>query len=212
MHEMLLYNAARYFESEGFATLRLSMYGGGEKSRNISRSDVMTHATDIDVAVKFVKQAGAPWVAVVGHSYSGMAVVYSKDQAFDAAVLWDPTHTDGYNDPKAAANLKNDFIFVDALQAYVSGVGPGYVYAKTVFDNTYPNSHEAASRFMLSSCIINASWSSDQQRYGKHYADTIDAKTEHIIIANSSHPFTEDGAAERLFAATASYCKRLRSE
>jgi very-short-patch-repair endonuclease len=47
---------ARYLEKQGFSTLRLSMYGGGEKSRNISDSDVMTHASDIDDVVAFAKE------------------------------------------------------------------------------------------------------------------------------------------------------------
>ena len=114
MHEMLLYNAARYFDDKGFSTLRLSMYGGGEQSREISKSDVMTHADDIDDVVSFVKKFGAKWVGVVGHSYSGMAIVYSKKQEFDAAILWDPSHTGAYDDPEAIKNLK----MVEAARKY----------------------------------------------------------------------------------------------
>jgi dienelactone hydrolase len=125
MHEMLLFNAARYFEKEGYSTLRLSMYGGGEKSRNITDSDVMTHASDIDGVVSFVKEKGTKWIGVAGHSYSGMAIVYSKRQQFDGAALWDPTHTDGYDEPQNKKNLADDFIFVKDLNAYVSGLGSG---------------------------------------------------------------------------------------
>jgi pimeloyl-ACP methyl ester carboxylesterase len=209
MHEMLLFNASRYFERQGFSTLRLSMYGGGEKSRNITESDVMTHASDIDDVVSFVKVKGAKWVGVAGHSYSGMAIVYSKKQQFDAAALWDPTHTDGYDEPQNKKNLQDDFIFVEALHAYVSGLGSGYVYAKSVFDNDYPKSREAAKRFKVTTRIFNADWSKEQQRYGKDYADHIDADTRQVIIPGSSHPFTEDGAAEKLFEATARWFKPL---
>lgn len=209
MHEMLLYNAARYFENEGFSTLRLSMYGGGKKSRNISKSDVITHASDIDDVVAFVKDKGAKWVAVAGHSYSGMAIVYSKQQQFDAAALWDPTHTDGYDEPKNKKSLEDDFIFVKDLDAYVSGIGSGYVYAKTVFDNNYPKSHEAAEKFKVNTCVFNADWSKEQQKYGRSYTESISADTRQVIIPNSSHPFTEDGAAEKLFDATIKYFKGL---
>lgn len=209
MHEMLLFNAARYFENEGFSTLRLSMYGGGDKSRNISESDVITHARDIDDVVSFVKNKGAKWVALAGHSYSGMAIVYSKRQQFDAAALWDPTHTDGYDEPKNKKSLEDDFIFVKDLNAYVSGLGSGYVYAKTVFDNNYPKSRDAAAKFKVSTCVFNADWSKEQQLYGKSYVENINAATKQIIIPNSSHPFTEDGAAEKLFASTVKYFKGL---
>lgn len=209
MHEMLLFNSARHFEREGFATLRLSMYGGGENSRDISDSDVMTHASDMDDVVAYVKKAGSAWTALVGHSYSGLAIIYSKDQHFDASALWDPTHTDSYDDPVAINNIEKDFTFVKLLNSYVSGMGSGYVYAKTVFDNDYPKSQDMASKFRVKTCVINASWSKKQQKYGKNYVDTIDADSEQIIIPDSSHPFTEDGAAEKLFAATTDYFKKL---
>jgi pimeloyl-ACP methyl ester carboxylesterase len=208
MHETLLYNGARYFEKEGFSTIRLSMYGGGEKSRDIADSDVGTHANDIDSVVEYVRKAGVKHVSMIGHSYSGMAIVYSAKQGFDAAVLWDPTHTDGYDQPEAIKNLENDFIYINSQEIYVSGKGPGYVYAKTVFDNDYPKSQEMASRFNINTCVINASWSKEQQKYGKDYADRICASSEHIIIPNSTHPFTGDGIAEKLFKETAKYLKK----
>lgn len=212
MNEMLLYNAARYFEKKGFSTLRLGLYGGGERSRDISKSDVMTHASDIDDVVSFLTKKGTAWVALVGHSFSGMAIVYSRKQAFNAAALWDPTHTDAYEDPKAIQSVEDDFIYVDKLTAYVSGMGSGYVYAKTVFDNDYPKSREMSSKFKVRTCVLNASWSKEQQRLGKAYVDDISAETKQIIIPGSSHPFTEDGAAEKLFAATAEYFKGLLAQ
>lgn len=209
MHEMLLYNGARYLEKEGFSTLRLSMYGGGEKSRNICDSDVMTHASDIDDVVAFVKDKGSPWVGVAGHSYSGMAIVYSSKQEFEAAALWDPTHTDGYDEPEAVKNLKNDFVYVDKINAYISGIGSGYVYAKTVFDNNYPKSNEMASMFRVPTCVINASWSKEQQKYGKDYVNNISAYSKQVVIPESSHPFTSEGAAEKLFAETTKFFKTI---
>lgn len=208
-HEMLLYNSARFFENEGFSTLRLSMYGGGDQSRNISDSDVLTHARDIDDAVLFVKEKGSSWVGVVGHSYSGLAIVYSTRQQFEAAALWDPTHTDGYEDPQSINNLENDFVFVEKLNAYVSGLGSGYVYAQSVFDNDYPKSNEMASKFNVPTCVINASWSKTQQKYGEDYAECIAADSKQIIIPDSSHPFTEEGAAEKLFTETSTYFKSI---
>lgn len=207
MHEMLLYNAARYFDTQGFATLRLSMYGGGDNSRNITESDIMTHASDIDDVVSFVKSKGAKWVGLAGHSFSGMAIVYSKSQAFDAAALWDPSHSAAYDEPESKRNLEKDFVFVNEINGYVSGLGSGYVYAKSVFDNNYPKSQEAAKKFEINTIVINASWSKEQQRYGKDYAENINASTKQIVIPNSTHPFVEDGAAEKLFAVTSDYFK-----
>lgn len=85
----------------GIATLRVSFYGDGEKQRNIRDFDVKTNASDIDAVVDYVKEQGSRWVCVIGHSYSGMAIVYSNKQAFDTPVLWDASHTYGYDEPQA---------------------------------------------------------------------------------------------------------------
>jgi hypothetical protein len=48
---------------------------------------------------------GSDWICVIGHSYSGMAIMYSQKQAFDAAVLWDPSHTNGYDEPQTIKKI-----------------------------------------------------------------------------------------------------------
>lgn len=210
MHEMLLFNASRYFERKGYSTLRLSMYGGGEKSRDIGKSDVMTHAHDIDAVADYVKSQGAKWVGVAGHSYSGLAIVYTKKQNFEAAALWDPTHTDGYDDPQNVENLNRDFKFDKELGVYVSSKGSGGVYAKTVFDNDYPKSNQSSKNFHIPTVVVNASWSKKQQEYGRAYSKYIDADTKHVVIPGSSHPFTEDGAIEKLYETTSRFFKSIK--
>lgn len=207
MHETLLYNGARFFEKEGFSTLRLSMYGGGEKARNIGKSDLITHAASIDDVVEFANESGSTWIGLAGHSFSGMAIVYSEQQQFNAAALWDPTHSDGYDDLENKKHLDNDFIYLEEAKLYVSGLDSGYVYAESIFDNDYLKSREASQEFRISTCVINASWSEKQQKYGKDYSDNIDAETKHIVIPDSTHPFMEDGAAEKLFGETTKFFK-----
>ena len=115
MHEALMFNASRYFDENGIASLRVSFYGDGEDQRNINGYDVHTGAVDIDTIVDYVKDKSASWTCVVGHSYSGMAIVYSQKQRFDGAVLWDPSHTDGYDNQQAKSNLEKDFLFIKEL-------------------------------------------------------------------------------------------------
>ncbi len=124
-HDLLLFNASRFFEQKGIATLRVSFCGDDKKQRNIGDFGVKTNAEDIDTIVDFVKEQGSDWVCVIGHSYSGMAIVYSQKQGFNAAVLWDASHTDGYDEPQAKKNLENDFLYIDELGSYVSANGPG---------------------------------------------------------------------------------------
>jgi alpha/beta superfamily hydrolase len=203
-HDLILFNASRYFEQQGIATLRVSFYGDSDKQRNIGDFSVKTNAADIDTVVEYVKARGTEWVCVIGHSYSGMAIVYSQEQAFNAAVLWDASHTDGYDEPQAKKNLENDFLYIEALDSYVSANGPGYVLSRKVFEDYTPGSTEMARNFNVDTLVINAENSGKaMERFGKDYAANIQAETEHIIIPGASHPFTEDGAMERLYEVTA---------
>lgn len=208
MHDLLLFNASRYFEQEGMASLRISFYGHDEHQRDIKNCDVKTFAADIDAVVDYTKKQGANWVGIVGHSYSGMAIVFSEQQRFDAAVLWDPSHTDGYDDPQAKTNLAKDFMYVKELDSYVSGMGPGYVLSRKVFENYEPGSNEKARNFRIGTLVINAGLSKEMQKYGKEYVDSIDAPADQIILPNTTHPFVEDGAMERLYHVTSEWFKK----
>lgn len=210
MHDLLPFTASRYFEREGMASLRISFYGHDVKQRDIKDCDVKTFAEDIDAVVEHARTQGARWICVVGHSYSGMAIVFSEKEEFDAAVLWDPSHTDGYDDPQAVKNLEDDFMYIDELGSYVSSAGPGYVLSKNVFENYSPGSTAMAKQFKVESLIVNASYSKEMQRYGEDYAKSINAPTKHVIIPDSTHPFTEDGAMEKLFEVTGTWLSRWR--
>jgi dienelactone hydrolase len=207
MNDLLVFNASRYFDKQGIATLRVSFYGHDENQRDIKDFDVKINAEDIDTIVDYVKKEGAKWVAVAGHSYSGMGIIYSKKQQFDAAVLWDPSHTGGYDEPMAINNLEKDFIYIKQLDSYVSGNGLGDVISRKVFENFAPGSTEMARRFKVPTLIVNAGWSKEMKLYGQDYADNIDAPTKHTIIPDSTHPFTEDGVMEDLFEKSVAWIK-----
>ena len=207
MHDLLVFNASRFFERQGIATLRVSFYGYDENQRDIKDFDVKVNAEDIDIIVDYVRKEGAKWVAVVGHSYSGMGIIYSKKQQFDAAVLWDPSHTGGYDEPMAINNLEKDFIYIKQLDSYVSGNAMGAVISRKVFEDYEPGSKAMARKFKVPTLIVNAGWSKEMKAYGQDYADNIDAPTKHIIIPNSTHPFTEEGVMEDLFQKTTAWLK-----
>lgn len=208
MHDLILFNASRYFEKQDVATLRVSFYGDSERQRNIGDFDVKTNAADIDTIVDYAKEQGSEWICVIGHSYSGMATVYSQKQAFDAAVLWDASHTDGYDEPQAKKNLEKDFLYIDKLGSYVSASGPGYVLSRKVFENYAPGSTAMAQAFRVNTLVVNAEESGEAMyRFGEDYAKSISALTKHVVIPGASHPFTEDGAMEKLYATTTAWIK-----
>lgn len=59
MHETLMFNASRYFEKKGFATLRINLNGDSKDEIHIKDFGIHENALEIDVATDFVKQKGA---------------------------------------------------------------------------------------------------------------------------------------------------------
>jgi pimeloyl-ACP methyl ester carboxylesterase len=210
MHDLILFNAARYFEENDISTLRIDFYGYDEDQRDIKDFDVKVGAEDLDAVVDYAIAKGANWIVVVGHSYSGMTIVYSNKQKFNAAILWDPSHTGGYDEPMAINNLEEDFIYIKEFDAYVSGNAGGDVISRKVFENYQPGSTTMAKKFKIPTLVINADSSREMKAYGKDYADNISAATKHVIIPNSTHPFTEDGALEKLYEESVSWIKEIK--
>lgn len=65
--------------------------------------------------------------------------------------------------------------------------------------------------FTVDTLVVNAANSGEvMKRFGKDYANNINAETEHIVIPDASHPFTEDGVMERLYEATARWIKEKK--
>lgn len=211
MHDLQMFNASRYFDTKGYATLRLSFYGHDDSQRNISDFGVHDNANDIDAAVDYALSKKVPFVAVAGHSFSGLAIVYSKKQKFNTGILWDPTHTDGYNDPDAQSNLDRDFMYINEIKSYVSGIGPGYVLSDKVFNEHQPGSNQAAKIFNKPLLVINASDTQSQIDRGKDYVDSCPSKSRQVVVPDSSHPFTENGAMEKLFEETLKWVEEINN-
>ena len=58
-------------------------------------------------------------------------------------------------------------------------------------------------RVAIDTLVINAHESGEaMHRFGKDYATKIDATTEYTVIPDASHPFTENGAMEKLYEVT----------
>jgi hypothetical protein len=204
-----LFNASRFFEQQGIATLRVSFYGDNDEQRNIGDFGIKTNAKDIDTIVDYAREQGSVWICIIGDSYSGMAIMYSQKQSFNAAVLWDASHTDGYDELQAKKSLEEDFLYIDKLGSYVSANGPGYVLSRKVFEDHAPGSTAMAEAFKIDTLVVNASNSGEAMyRFGEDYATKIDATTEHHVIPGASHPFTEDGAMEKLYEVTTQWIKQ----
>lgn len=84
--------ACFWFAKHGYATFRFDLYGWQKDARQLVDSTLKTHAADIDAVVRAFKKRGVKKIFVAGHSFGGPSILLSKEQRFDAAVLWDPSY------------------------------------------------------------------------------------------------------------------------
>ncbi len=92
MDEDLYLEATRWFGKHGYATFRFNLYGGEKDARQLMETTLATHASDIDTIVHHFRAKKFKKIFIAGHSYAGPAILLSKEQGFDSAVLWDPSY------------------------------------------------------------------------------------------------------------------------
>lgn len=91
VYEGLHERACYWFSKQGYASFRFNLYGWQKDARQLIDSTLKTHAADLDAVVRYFKKRGVKRIYVAGHSYGGPTILLSKEQKFDAAVLWDPS-------------------------------------------------------------------------------------------------------------------------
>ncbi len=84
--------ACFWFAKQGYATFRFNLYSWQKDARQLIDSTLKTHAADIDAVVRHFKRQGVKKIFLAGHSFGGPSILLSKEQKFDAAVLWDPSY------------------------------------------------------------------------------------------------------------------------
>ncbi|HEV7467085.1 MAG TPA: alpha/beta fold hydrolase [Candidatus Dormibacteraeota bacterium] len=96
------YLGARALERAGFSSFRFDLYGYADDARKLLDCTVATHADDLDLVLAVLReeQPDRP-ISVIGHSLGGLTILCSRRQGFDAVVLWDATHSGGWQPRQA---------------------------------------------------------------------------------------------------------------
>lgn len=129
MQEGLISHGTRWFAEHGFTTFRFDLYSWQKDARQLMDCTLRIHANDLDAVVAYFRQRGVKKIFVTGHSYGGPTVLLSKQQAFDAAVLWDPSFglsftKSKYGEPPA--------VYVKSLNAYMMRWGVNLLMGKAM--------------------------------------------------------------------------------
>jgi pimeloyl-ACP methyl ester carboxylesterase len=176
----LSFAMASALQQSGYSVLRFSFYSG----RHLSDSTPTTHARDLDAIVNYVRTHGATKITVLGHSLGGLTALLSSGQAFDHAILLDPSHPSVSPFHKAIWNSNlNRYIY--------QSKGLEYLMGKPMveeFTNLKPAEYTQA--YHVPTYIITAG-AGPLVKQNLEYINLLQAhcKIQHAVVPDASHTF-----------------------
>jgi pimeloyl-ACP methyl ester carboxylesterase len=206
-NELLQFLLAHHLYEQGFASVRLSLYGYEQHTRNQLETTLEDNAQDFTTVVSSLRSQGARQVFGVGHSYGGSAILKSS-AALDGAVLWEPTHGSAWHEiPDAEPNFLEK-----TLGKYVIGIS-GWPYVTTTEERAYDlalgDTTQWAARKGYPLKVISAA-NGSMTHLAARYIAAADEPKEHVVIPNASHQLHDsDEVISTLLDETASWLKNF---
>lgn len=203
MNEHQFFNGARFFEKSGFSSFRFNLYGWQENARDLIKSTLRTHASDLDTVIRYYRRQGVKKIFVVGHSYGGATILFSKEKDFDGVVLWDSSHPDCWV-------FEKRINYVKALKAYRGHWDFDVLIGKKMYDESKNWDWTGLIKSITAPIkIIVASKSGLLQAGKKYYREANEPKSLKVI-EGATHCFDEDGVEEKLFRETLKWFKKYQ--
>jgi len=188
VHEGLHEQACRWFSAKGYSTFRFNLYGWQKDARQLIDCTLRTHADDLDAVVDHFRQRGVKKIVVSGHSYGGPTVLLSREQDFDAAVLWDPSFGLSFTKTKYGFPPGK---YTPALKGYFMRWGTNVIIGKAMAEEA---DHLAwanlTKNFRVPLKIISAG-KGILVPGAKRYIQSAQAPKELTVIKNATHYFDD---------------------
>ncbi len=197
MDESFYCDAARWFFKQGFATFRFNLYYWEKDARQLVDSTIKTHATDIDTIVRYFRNKGFKKIFLAGHSYGGPSILLSKEQNFDAVVLWDPSYKISFTKNQWGAPAGK---YIIQAKGYLMQWGVGVIIGKTMakeaetlaWDDLTKNFHVPIKIISAGKELLVSG--------AKHYFKTANLPKDLIIMKGATHYFDDkQGMQEEVF-------------
>lgn len=201
MNEAMHYNAARYFEKEGFSSFRFNLYSWQKANRKLHDCTLKTHGADISQVIKFLKAKGAKKIFAVGHSYGFPSILHANPKDIQAIVSWDGSVLPrrGFRGlPKITKPVKGRILdegYLTIMGEAMTGEEGRVDSAKLVKDFDRPIK------------LIGAGGEGNA-RVSKKLFKSITQSKELTIIKGANHNFTEEGKQEELYRETVDWLKK----
>lgn len=201
-NEHIFYNGARFFAKRGMATFRFDLYSGEKGGRTLTDCGISTHAADTDTVVRFFRKKFRK-IFVAGHSLDGLTIMRTDTNAVDGIVLWDSSR-------RSSAQDEKDFKYNICLGAYTMSWGTEFLVSKKMHEEwlNFPKPKAAVANINKPIKIIVAG-NGMLIRTGKEHFKYAKEPKEFSVIQGASHNFDENGTAQKLFAETHKFLKKL---
>ena len=196
MDQHIFYNYARFLEKHGISSIRFNLYSWEDDARKLDECTLKTHSEDLDTVIAYGRGKGANKIIVIGHSYGGPTILFSKDKNFNAVILWDPSY--GYPDSFKRSE------YIESLRLYKATWEFNVLIGKQMIDEAKDieiREEQAIKELKVPVKVISAG-QSHLVKGCKRYFELANEPKEYTLIENAGHTFDEEGTEEKLFEET----------
>lgn len=207
IYEGLYERATQWFAKQGYASYRFNLYGWQKDARQLIDSTLETHAADLDAVVRYFRNQGAQTVFVAGHSFGGPTILLSKEQAFDAAVLWDPSYDISFTRKKYGFAGGT---YIKELKGYFMRWGTNTVIGEVMAKEVDALPWKTLTKDFFAPLKIIAAEKGVLVKGAKAYFKTANKPKELAIIKGATHYFDDkEGMQEKLFEMTKKWFEKV---
>lgn len=196
MDQHIYYNGARFFEKYNISSFRFNLYSWEKSGRNLSDCTIETHSADLDTVIDYFRQKAVKQIFVVGHSFGGPTILFSKNKDFNGVIFWDPS----YGNPLSFKDTE----YVKCLDMYKGKWEFEVLFNKRMVQEgkTLKEREDAAIQRIKVPIKIITAGNGFLKVGGKRYIELANEPKERVILKGAGHGFDEDGAEEKLFQET----------
>ncbi len=205
--EYFYHKATDWCSGKGYATFRPNLYDWHKDSRQLIDSTLATHASDIDSMVRHFRKEGFKKIFIAGHSYGGPSILLSRDQDFNAVMLWDPSYKSSFTKERYGFPGGT---YISQVKGYFMKWGVGVVIGKKMAEeadsldwDTLPKNFRAPLRIISAGSGILVPGA-------EKYISVANKPNSLQIIPEATHYFdTKKGMQEKVFKLSEDWFKKF---
>jgi pimeloyl-ACP methyl ester carboxylesterase len=190
------YNAAKYFNHQGFATYRFDLYSGEKNGRSLEDCAISTHTEDLNDVIGYFRSKFKN-IYLIGHSLGGPTILDADLSAITRIVLWDPSVNSKTEDEEF-----NWCRFNRSLNAYVASWGISYIVNKKLFEEWNNLDYEKWVANCKAPLKVVCAGNGILKGEWKKLIKSFETEKELVVVKKAGHCFDEENVEAELFDET----------